>query len=140
MKNPNKQTAIRSSWLNDVAPVKLMVASLGVLAATVIHLLAQGASHDANVKLTLHLDGPNLAIHWPSQSVGKRRHGGFSLVRVQRSTDLNQWQPLGERQRGSAALPDLSLSLALGTGPTGCLLPLIGGPAACRCESRFRRR
>ena len=125
MKNPNKQTAIRSSWLNDVAPVKLMVASLAVLAATVIHLLAQGASHDANVKLTLHLDGPNLAIHWPSQSVGNGGTAVFPWFEVQRSTDLNQWQPLGERQRGSAALPDLSLSLALGTDQPGAFYRLL---------------
>ena len=107
-----------------------MVASLGVLAATVIHLLAQGASHDANIKLTLHLDGPNLAIHWPSQSVGNGGTAVFPWFEVQRSTDLNQWQPVGERQRGSAALPDLSLSLALGTDQ-----PL----AFYRGESRYLR-
>ena len=92
-----------------------MVASLAVLAATVIHSPAQSASYDANIKLTLHLDGPNLAIHWPSQSVGNGGTAVFPWFEVQRSTDLNHWQPVGERQRGSAALPDLSLSLALGT-------------------------
>jgi hypothetical protein len=92
-----------------------MVASLALLAATVIHSLAQSASYDANIKLTLHLDGPNLEIHWPSQSVGNGGTAVFPWFEVQRSTDLNHWQPVGERQRGSAALPDLSLSLALGT-------------------------
>jgi hypothetical protein len=53
MKNANRQMQIRSSWLNDFAPVKLMVASLAVLAATVIPSLAQSASYDANVKLIL---------------------------------------------------------------------------------------
>jgi hypothetical protein len=125
MKNANRQMQIRSSWLNDVAPVKLMVASLAVLAATVIHSLAQGASHDANIKLTLHLDGPNLAIHWPSQSVGNGGTAVFPWFEVQRSTDLNQWQPVGERQRGSAALPDLSLSLGLGTDQPGAFYRLL---------------
>jgi hypothetical protein len=125
MKNANRQIQIRSSWLNDFAPVKLMVASLAVLAATVIHSLAQSASYDANVKLTLHLDGPNLAIHWPSQSVGNGGTAVFPWFEVQRSTDLNQWQPLGERQRGSAALPDLSLSLALGTDQPGAFYRLL---------------
>jgi hypothetical protein len=115
MKNPNEKTQIRKFWLNDVALVKLMLASLALLAATVNHSLAQGASHDANIKLTLSRDGPNLKIHWPSQSVGSGGTAVFPWFEVQRSTDFNQWQPLGERQRGSAALPDLSLSLALGT-------------------------
>src|SRR5712692_4379594 len=85
------------------------------LAATVTHSLAQSASYDANVKLTLLRDGPELEIHWPSQSVGNDGTAVFPWFEVQRSTDLNHWQPLGERQRGSAALPDLSFSLALGT-------------------------
>ena len=125
MKNPNKQTAIRSSWLNDVGLVMFMVASLAVLAATVIPSLAQSASHDANVKLTLHLNGPNLEIHWPSQSVGNGGTAVFPWFEVQRSTDLNHWQPVGERQRGSAALPDLSLSLALGTDQPGAFYRLL---------------
>src|ERR1035441_10009640 len=62
MNDPNKQTNIRKSWLNDFAPVKLMAASLAVLVATVTHSFAQSASYDANIKLTLHLDGPNLQI------------------------------------------------------------------------------
>ena len=128
MKNLNKQRHIRQSWLNDVAPVKLMVASLAVLAATVIHSLAQGASHDANIKLTLHRDGPNLQIHWPSQTVGNGGTAVFPWFEVQRSTDLNHWQPLGERQRGSAALPDLSLSLALGTDQPRAFYRLLAVP------------
>ena len=87
MTNLNEQTQIRQSWLNGGAPVKLMVASLGVLAATITHSLAQGASYDANVKLTLHLDGPNLAIHWPSQSVAKDGTTVFPWFEVQTSTD-----------------------------------------------------
>jgi hypothetical protein len=115
MKTPNKHTQIRKSWLNDVTLLMLMVASLAVLAATVTHSLAQSPSYDANVKLTLCRDGPDLNIHWPSQSVGNGGTAVFPWFEAQRSTDLNHWQPLGERQRGSAALPDLSLSLALGT-------------------------
>ncbi len=86
-----------------------------VLAATATSSPAQGPSYDANVKLTLHLNGPNLEIHWPSQSVGSGGTAVFPWFEVQSSTDLNHWQPVGERQRGSAALPGLSLSLALGT-------------------------
>ena len=92
-----------------------MVASLAVLVATVTHSLAQGASRDANIKLTLARDGPNLKIGWPSQSGGNGGTAVFPWFEVQRSTDLNHWQPVGERQRGSAALPDLSLSLGLAT-------------------------
>jgi hypothetical protein len=137
MKNPNKQTQIRRSWLNDVAPVMLMVASLAVLAPTATHSLAQGASHDANIKLTLSRDGPNLQIHWPSQSVGNGGTAVFPWFEVQRSTDLKQWQPLGERQRGSAALPDLSLSLALGTDQPRAFyrLLVVPQPAAANLGS-----
>ena len=135
MKNLNTQ--IRQSWLNDVAPVKLMVASLAVLAATVTLSVAQSAGHDANIKLTLARDGPNLAIHWPSQSIGNGGTAVFPWFEVQRSTDLNQWQPLGERQRGSAALPDLSLSLALGTDQPGAFYRLleVQQPAAANLGS-----
>ena len=136
MKNPNEQTQIRQSWLNDFALVMPVAASLAVLAATVTHSLAQSVSYDPNIKLTLSRDGPNLQIHWPSQSVGNGGTAVFPWFEVQRSTDLNQWQPLGERQRGSAALPDLSLSLTLGTDQPGAFYRLLEvqqiGRASCR--------
>jgi hypothetical protein len=82
-----------------------------LLAATIDQSFAQSAS----VNVTVHLNGPNLEIHWPSQSSGNDGTAVFPWFEVQRSTDLINWQPLGERQCGSAALPDLSFSEALGT-------------------------
>ena len=102
-----------------------MVAGLAVIVVTVTHSLAQGASCDANIKLTLARDGPNLKIGWPSQSVGNGGTAVFPWFEVQRSTDLNHWQPVGERQRGSAALPGLSLSLALGSDQPGAFYRLL---------------
>jgi len=131
MKNPNENTQIRKSWLNDFALVMPVAASLAVLAATVTHSLAQSASYDPNIKLTLFRDGPELKIHWPSQSAGNGGTAVFPWFEVQRSTDLSHWQPLGERQRGSAALPDLSLGLGLGTDQPCAFyrLLVVGQPA-----------
>ena len=85
------------------------------LAVLPLAALGQSVSNNPNVKLTLSWDGPELKIHWPSQSVGNDGMAVFPEFEVQRSTDLSHWQPVGERQRGSAALPDLSLGLGLGT-------------------------
>jgi hypothetical protein len=137
MKNPNEQTQIRQSWLNDFALVMPVAASLAVLAATVTHSLAQSVSYDPNIKLTLSRDGPELKIHWPSQSVGNGGTAVFPEFEVQRSTDLSHWQPVGERQRGSAALPDLSLSLGLGTDQPCAFyrLLVVGQPATAQLGS-----
>jgi hypothetical protein len=96
-----------------------------VLGAMAAHSLAQSASCDTNVKLTLHLNGPNLELHWPSQSVGNDGTAVFPWFEVQRSTDLIDWQPLGERQRGSAALPELSFSQGLGTNEAWAFYRLL---------------
>lgn len=115
MKYPNEQIPIRKGWLKDFAQVLPMVVGLEVLAATGTPSPAQNASYDPNVKLTVARNGPELKIQWPAQSISSNGKAIFPEFEVQRSTDLSQWQPVGERQCGSAALPNLSFSLGLGT-------------------------
>src|SRR5712692_1746436 len=67
-------------------------------------------------KLSVVRSGTGLALSWPATV---QRPDG-SIIRpyfeLQRSTDLQHWQPIGERQRAAAAAPDQSLSAPLALG------------------------
>ena len=83
------------------------------LSATVINSLGQSAIGD--VKLTLRRSAPGLELSWPAtlqKSDGSIVQPYFEL---QRSADLQRWQPMGERQRAAAATPGQLLGVTLGT-------------------------
>src|SRR5207247_8750932 len=73
------------------------------------------ASADEITRLEIRRAGPRLEINWPAiveKSDGSIMQPYFEL---QRSVDLQQWEPIVERQRAATATPGQLLGVTLGT-------------------------
>src|SRR6058998_2024737 len=84
-----------------------------ILAVLLVHSPVPFAVAQAPPKLTVDRGKVGIELSWPGPLAGPNGAGVRPFFELQRSTDLRDWRPFGERLRAPVSATDQLLSAAL---------------------------